>query len=276
MKLRWVFVLLALNLASAAEITIPDACDDNICVTGLRWKKGTVEHTLTGFVAPKQGQIDSVEIVFSYADPKHHGDFRVRLKDVQARTPFYFKLFGGGLLQTGKFDWSQSSVRVEATAIVSVASQQKNGISCSFRSLGSRLKASIKNASDKDAVLEYGLLSLTSGGESVRLNGTHGKYADLGTPNPSTLVPSGASVTEEFIPFGSATFTNGEWVEDWQMHRALSRPGATLALPLTVDGHQTIEKIPLDVVVGSVTTEGSHEAVTLGSAVPNTVPTPCI
>lgn len=256
MKLHWAFVLLALNVAQAAEITIPDACDDQICMTGLRWKKGTVEHSLTGFVAPRQGQIDSAEIVFTYADPKHHGVFRVHLKDVRARRPFYFKVFGGGLLQTGKFDWNQSSVSLEVAAILSVKSQEKNGISCSFRSLGSRLQVSIKNASEKDAVLDYGLLSLISGGESVRLNGTHGKYADLGTPNPSTLIPTGASVTEEFIPLGSATFTHSAWVEDWRMHHALSRPGATLALPLTIDGRQTIEKISLEVVVGNVRAEG--------------------
>jgi hypothetical protein len=240
----------------AAEITLPDACDDRICLTDLHWKKGTLEHTFTGFVAPKQGRLGSVEIVFTYADTKHHGDFRVRLKDVQSKTPFYFKLYIGGLLQTGKFDWNQSSVRVEATAIISVAGQEKGAISCSFWSLGSRLKATIKNASDKDAVLDYGLLSLISGGESLRLNGTHGKYADLGTPNPSTLIPSGTSVTEEFVPVGSATFTDGEWVEDWKMHHALSQSGTTLALPLTVDGRQTIEKIPLEVVVGNVVTEG--------------------
>jgi hypothetical protein len=57
------------------------------------------------------------------------------------------------LLQPGKFDWSQATVRVEATAVVSVASQEKGGISCTFRSLGSRLKASIKNGTDKDAIL---------------------------------------------------------------------------------------------------------------------------
>src|SRR5437879_5914094 len=120
-------MLLAFSVATAAEITIPDACDDQICLTGLCWKKGTVEHTLTGFVAPKQGHIESVDVVFTYADTKHHGDIRVHLKDVQSRAPFYFKLFGGGLLQTGRFDWNQSSVRVEATGIVSVARQEKGG-----------------------------------------------------------------------------------------------------------------------------------------------------
>jgi hypothetical protein len=248
--------LLSLNAAPAAEITLPDSCGDQICVTDLRWKKGTVEHTLTGFIAPKQGNIESVEIVFAYSDPKHHGDIRLRLKNVQSKTPFYFKLAGGGLLTTGKFDWNQSSVRVEATAIVSIAGQEKDGISCSFHSFGSRLQASIKNASNKDAVLDYGLLSLISGGESLRLNGTHGKYTDLGTPNPSTLIPSGTSITEEFIPFGSATFADGAWVEDWKMHYVLSRSGAALALPLTVGGKQTIEKIPLEVVLGNVASEG--------------------
>ena len=251
------FALFALRAASAAEITVSTACDDQICVTGLRWKKGTVEHTLTGFVAPKHGCIDSVEIVFAYSDPKHHGDLRLLLKDVRSITPFHFKLFGGALLQKRWFAWDQSSVRVEANAVVSVVSQEKDGIACRFRSLGSRLSVSIKNASEKDAVSDYGFLSLISGGESIRLNGTHGKYAELGTPNSSTLIPSGASVAEEFIPFGSASFSGGEWVEDWKIHYALSRPGATLALPLTVDGHQTIEKIPLEVVVGKVATEAN-------------------
>jgi hypothetical protein len=256
MKCFSALALCAFGLASAAEVTLPDACDEQICMTDLRWKKGTVEHTLTGFIVPKQGRINSVEIAFTYSDTKHRGDLRVRLKDVESKTSFYFKLFGGGLLQKGKFDWDQSTVRVEATAIVSIASQEKGGISCSFRSLGSRLKASIKNGTDQDAVLDYGLLSLISGGESLRLNGTHGKYSDLGTPNPSTLIPAGASVTEEFIPFGSATFTAGEWVEDWRMHQGLTGSGTTLALPLTVDGHQRIEKIPLEAVVGKVATEG--------------------
>jgi hypothetical protein len=80
-----VFLLFAFGVATAAEITIPDACDDKICLTGLHWKKGTVEHTLTGFVAPKQGHIESVDLLFTYADTKHHGDIRVRLKDLQSR-----------------------------------------------------------------------------------------------------------------------------------------------------------------------------------------------
>src|SRR5690349_14172989 len=107
MKRSCAFVLFAFSFATAAEVSIPDACDDQICLMGLHWKRGTVEHTLTGFVAPvapKQGRIDSVEIVMSYSDPKHHGEFRVRLKDLQSKAPFYFKLYGGGLLQTGKFD----------------------------------------------------------------------------------------------------------------------------------------------------------------------------
>jgi hypothetical protein len=40
------------------------------------------------------------------------------------------------------------------------------------------------------------------------------------------------------------------------MHQGLTGSGTTLALPLTVDGHQRIEKIPLKAVVGKVATEG--------------------
>jgi hypothetical protein len=256
MKGCCVLALLAASGSSAAEIALPDTCDDQVCVTGLLWKKGTVEHTLTGFVAPRLDHVDSIEIVFAYSDPKHQGKLRVHLKDVQSRTSFYFKLFGGALLQKGRFDWNQSNVTVEATSITRIAAQESAGIKYSFRSLGSRLKAVISNTTDKDAVLEYGLLSLIARGEGIRLNGSHGKYADLGTPNPSTLIPASASITEEFIPFGSASFVDGKWVEDWRMHEALATGDASLALPLAVDGRQHIERIPIQVIVGRVVARG--------------------
>ena len=39
MKYFGALALCACGLASAAEVTIPDACDEQICMTDLRWKK---------------------------------------------------------------------------------------------------------------------------------------------------------------------------------------------------------------------------------------------
>src|SRR5689334_5849332 len=113
------FLLLAgsaLFLASGAELVIPDACDGAICLTEMRWKKGTVEHTFTGFIVPRES-IESVELHFEWSDDRQKGENWVRLRDINAKTSFYFKLFGGGLLTRGKFRWDTSTVRLTASAV---------------------------------------------------------------------------------------------------------------------------------------------------------------
>jgi hypothetical protein len=241
---------------TAADIVLPDACDGHVCLTELRWKKGAVEHTLTGVVSSPD-PISSINIVFTYADGHKRGNMRLGLVNVKGKTPFYFKVHEGlGFLNPGSLQWDQSSVRVEASAILGIAPVQKGGLSCTFDPHGSRIGVTIKNDSNEDLILDYGLLTLISNGESLRLNGTHGKFADLDKPNPSTLISSAASVSEQFIPVGSATFTNGDWVEDWRLHDALLAGNPTLALPLSVVGQTRIEKLPLDVRAARMASEG--------------------
>src|SRR4051794_36680899 len=93
----FVLLLLAgsgLFMASGAEINIPDACDGAVCLTEMRWKKGTVEHTYTGFIAPKE-PIESIDLHFEWSDDRQKGENWVRLRDVATKTSFYFKLYGG-------------------------------------------------------------------------------------------------------------------------------------------------------------------------------------
>jgi hypothetical protein len=238
----------AVSIANAAEVVLPDACDNHVCLTDLRWKKGAVTHTLTGFISSPE-PIISLNIVFSYTDGRQRGTTRLGMINVKgSKTPFYFKVHEGlGLLNPGSLQWDRSSVRVEASAILGLAALQKDGVSCTFDPHGSRLGVTIKNESNEDLVLDYSLLTLISNGESLRLNGTHGKFADLDKPNPNTLISSEASVSEQFIPMGSVTFANGGWVEDWRLHDALVAAKPTLALPLSVAGQTRIEKLPLEV-----------------------------
>jgi hypothetical protein len=251
-----VLSLLCFGLASAAEIKLPDACDNQVCQTELRWKKGAVTHTLTGFISSPE-PIRSLNIVFNYTDGRQRGITRLGMFNVKgSKTPFYFKVHEGlGLMNPGSLQWDQSSVRVEAIAIFGITPIQKDGVFCTFDPQGSRLGVTIKNESNEDLILDYGLLTLISNGESLRLNGTHGKYADLDKPNPNILISSAASVSEQFIPMGSAALSNGSWVEDWRMHEALSGQNPILALALTIGGQTKIEKLPLEVKLARITAE---------------------
>src|ERR1035441_1716219 len=65
---------------TAADIVLPDACDGHVCLTELRWKKGAVEHTLTGVVSSPD-PISSINIVFTYADGHKRGNMRLGLVD---------------------------------------------------------------------------------------------------------------------------------------------------------------------------------------------------
>lgn len=241
-------LLLATATASGAEVAIQDSCNGGVCLTGLRWKKGVIEHTLSGFVGPESGKAQSLSITFSYTDGRNNGRGVLNLKDAGPHTPFYFKVHWRSV------KWDESSVTVSASAVLGIEPVQKGGIACRFSSLGSRLAVQITNSTDKDLILDYQLLTLTAGGKNHRLNGNRGKYTDLATPNAPSLIGAGTEQKEEFIPVGSATFQDGQWSEDWLIHATLMQERPTLTLPLGAD---RLEKIPLEVRFADVSASGA-------------------
>lgn len=240
--------LLGCVSASAAEIGIPDACRDGLCFTGLHWKKGFLEHTLSGFIGPEVGLAESVHISLLYRDGKNVGSGHLSLKMVTPHTPFNFKILSNSV------NWEKSTVSLTASAILGIQPVEKDGIACHFASLGSRLAVSISNATEKDLVLDYRLLTLTSGGKNYKMNGNHGKYTDQAIPNSPTLIAAGTEQKEEFIVVGSASFEDGQWNEDWRLHLALMGGNPTLTLPL---GPERLEKIPLEVRLVSIMARGT-------------------
>lgn len=247
--MRFVAVaLLAVGAAMGAEVAIPDSCNGGLCLAGMRWKKGFLEHTLSGFVGPESGSAESLYVGITYTDGQSKGGGVLKLKSVGPRTPFYFKV------EAWRVKWDQSRLTVGASAILKIESVEKDGVACHFSSLGSRLAVSIINSTDKDLILDYQLLTLTAGGRNLKLNGSHGKFTDQAIPNAPSLIAAGTEQKEEFIAVGAATFEDGEWLEDWRLHLALMQEHPTLTLPL---GGGRIEKVPLDVRFAGATPQAS-------------------
>ena len=232
-------LLLLCGSASGAEVQIPDSCDGTVCLTGLRWKKGFLEHSLTGFLDTTI-PLQSTRITFHFSDAKRSGSTLLHLKATSTKTAFYFKVLARSL------KWEESSIKLNMTTISDIPGVKQDGVTCTFKSLGSRLAVTIRNDSDRDLILSYDLLTLTSSGENVKLNGTHGKYVNLSTPNPSTLITARSTQQEEFIPIGAATLEGSEWVESWTMHTALTAESPSLVLPFSENSNTRLEKLPLE------------------------------
>jgi hypothetical protein len=139
-----------------------------------------------------------------------------------------------------------------ASAVHDIAPMERDGLICTFGSLGSRLDFKVKNQTKQDFILDYSLLTLTSGELILKLNGSGGKYTDMDKPKSASLIPAGTTHSEELIPVKAVEFVAGAWQEYWLVHVALTAAEPTLFIPFSLHGKAQLEKIPLEVAVSKL------------------------
>jgi hypothetical protein len=193
MRLLPSFLLLASVFpVRCAQITIPDVCEGPVCLRNLIWKKGFTAHTLSGIVTT-QRNIESLNITLSFSDSKRKGSTELHLFDVAKPTNFFFKVSN---MPADGIKWEQSSLTLNAVAIHAIAPAEQDGLSCTFASLGSRLKTNIRSQVKTDLILDYSMLMITAADTNLKLNGATGRYIELDKPRPNSLIPEGSTHTE--------------------------------------------------------------------------------